>query len=119
VKLSDSCTLDAGWPKLPGADIAARMRDAMRAEHCVAFAYDGKYRLVEVHAIGRSPKDGSLVMRGLQISGEASRPLPQWTLFTVAKMEGFDEVPQHSKAPREGYAMGDKQMAPVLTELAL
>ena len=73
----------------------------------------------EGHAVGTSPKDGSLVMRGLQIAGAASRPLPQWTLFSINKVEMFEARPQVSLAPREGYAMNDKGMNTVIAELQL
>lgn len=95
---------------------------AMADSNLIGFKYDGKERVVEVHAVGRSTKDGSLVLRGFQVAGDASRPLPQWTLFTVAKIElatfGVDDT-QSSLAPRDGYTMDDKQMAPVLCQLDL
>lgn len=106
-------------PGTPGSGYALLMIDAMKEGHCVDFIYDGKYRVVEVHAVGTSTKDGSLVMRGLQIAGAASRPLPQWTLFSINKVEMFEARPQVSLAPREGYAMGDKQMATIVAELQL
>ena len=106
-------------PKAPGNSYANRLIDAMRNGHTVDFMYDGKYRVVEVHAVGTSTKDASLVMRGFQISGQASRPLPQWTLFSINKMELLEDKPQASEAPREGYTQGDKQMQVVIVELAL
>lgn len=96
-----------------------RLRDAMRDSSQVDFLYDGKLRVVEVHAIGTSTKDGSLVMRGFQVGGQASRPLPQWTLFSVGKMEILQTIATPSAAPREGYAQGDKQMAQIIAEIAL
>jgi hypothetical protein len=102
-----------------GSGYAKQMIDAMTEGRCVDFIYDGKYRVVEVHAVGTSPKDGSLVMRGMQVAGAASRPLPQWTLFSIGKVEMFEERPQQSEAPREGYAQSDKQMNTVIAELQL
>jgi hypothetical protein len=102
----------------PGTSIADRMIDAMAGGNVVDFIYDGKYRVVEIHAVGQSTA-GKLVARGLQIAGAASRPLPQWTLFDLGKVELYEDRPQRSDAPREGYAMGDKQMSPVFAELAL
>ena len=106
-------------PGTPGSGYALLMIAAMQEGHAVDFIYDGKYRVVEVHAVGTSPKDGSLVMRGLQVAGAASRPLPQLTLFSINKVEMFEARPQVSLAPREGYAMGDKGMATVIAELQL
>jgi hypothetical protein len=92
---------------------------AMLDDRTVEFTYDGKLRIVEVHAIGTSTKDGKLVMRGMQIGGTASRPLPQWTLFSLNKIEGLRVTEDVSAAPREGYAMGDSQMDTILAEIAL
>jgi len=102
----------------PGTSIADRMIEAMEGGNVVDFMYDGKYRVVEIHAVGQSTA-GKLVARGLQIAGAASRPLPQWTLFDVGKVELFEDRPQRSEAPREGYAMGDRQMSAVFAEIAL
>jgi hypothetical protein len=85
----------------------------------VSFTYDGKQKIVEVHAIGQSTKDGSLVMRGFQVAGEASRPLPIWALYTVAKIDALTLTFIESEAPRPGYAMGDKQMSTVLHQIII
>lgn len=98
---------------------AALLMIAMQAGVVVAFNYDGKDRQVEVHAIGTSTKDGTLVCRGVQIGGEASRPLPQWTLFTIGKMNHLTLVAADSAAPREGYTQNDSQMSTILSEIAL
>jgi hypothetical protein len=116
--LSVAQTTEALWGQ-PGAHYASQLIEAMAQGGTVDFMYDGKYRVVEVHAVGRSPKDQSLVMRGYQLAGAASRPLPQWTLFSINKIDMLEQRPQRSEAPREGYAMGDKQMSPVLAQLAL
>lgn len=97
--------------------LAGIMALAMADNLCVNFEYDGKNRTVEVHAIGKSTKDGSIVMRGYQTDGEASRPLPQWTLFSVDKISELVIQYDESEAPRDGYRMGDKQMDPVLVEI--
>jgi hypothetical protein len=99
-----------------GSD-AIMLRDALAGGNAVFFIYDGKERIVEVHAIGTSTKDGSIIFRGYQVAGKASRPLPQWTLFSLDKVEGLNITFINSEAPREGYAMDDKQMAAVLCQL--
>jgi hypothetical protein len=102
--------------------LAGGITMAMLTGNVLSFTYDGKERIVEAHAIGKSTKDGSLLMRGYQIGGEASRPLPQWTLFSIDKIERGSfavELDTVSSAPREGYAMDDKQMAPVLCQLVI
>jgi len=104
---------------LPHRQMALELLDALRAEKTVHFIYDRKIRVVEVHALGTSVKDASLVMRGYQVAGVASRPLPQWTLFSIAKIDAMTVGPEASQAPREGYSQGDKQMQIILAELAL
>lgn len=107
-------------PPLAGslAFTMSQLLRAMEEGNTVDFIYDGKLRVVEVHAIGLSTR-GELVARGYQVAGLASRPLPQWTLFTLNKMELVEIKATASAAPREGYTQGDKQMSPVLVELAL
>jgi hypothetical protein len=95
------------------------MVTAMRRDRTVHFIYDGKPRTVEVHAIGTSTKDGGLVMRGVQVAGGASRPLPQWTLFRLDRITGLSEDFTESQAPRDGYTMGDSQMSLIIAELDL
>lgn len=104
---------------LKEAETLGLLAMGMAKDLTVNFIYDGKIRVVEVHAIGESVKDGSRVMRGVQVAGVASRPLPQWTLFTVAKIENLTMGKEASQAPREGYAQNDKQMRSIICELAL
>lgn len=93
--------------------------DALRRDRTVMFAYDDKPRVVEIHAIGTSTKDAGIVVRGYQVGGDASRPLPAWHLFRL------DRIPPHtlaigprtSEAPRPGYARGDRQMADIIAQI--
>lgn len=95
------------------------LNQAMADARTVSFIYDGKNKTVEVHAIGTSTKDGSLIMRGYQVAGIASRKLPIWALYTVKKIEGLSLDFVDSQAPREGYAQNDAQMDKVIAEIAL
>lgn len=104
-------------PDLPGFEQLAPICDAMRNEKTVSFVYDGKPRVVECHAVGTSTKDGGLVLRGVQIAGGASRPLPQWTLFRLDRFNNFSVDPLASQAPRDGYTVGDSQMKVIVGEL--
>lgn len=114
-------TIKTYFSKLSQADLsmmlAGIIAKAMADGVCINFDYDGKNRTVEAHALGRSTKDGSLVMRGYQTDGEASRPVPGWSLFSLDKIEAIEIQYDGSDAPREGYKMGDKQMDPVLVEI--
>lgn len=88
---------------------------------CMSFSYDGKPRTIEVHAIGASTKDGGTVIRGYQIAGESSRPLPCWALFRADEIFDPELTETFSLAPRisEGYnPLGDKQMSEMFARVA-
>jgi hypothetical protein len=95
------------------------LTDALNDSLAVSFIYDDKPRIVEVHAVGVSTKDGSLIMRGYQVAGESSRPLPCWALFTVDKIEALQVGFIESQAPRDGYKMDDRQMANIIAQIQL
>lgn len=92
------------------------LKTAINNGQTVSFIYDGKTRIVEVHAVGNSTKNDNLVMRGFQVAGERAG----WALFTVGKITGLEISPfPLSEAPREGYKMDDKQMSTVLFQIIL
>lgn len=94
---------------------------ALGGQHCMAFSYDGKLRTLEVHAVGASTKDGAAVIRGYQIAGESSRPLPCWALFRAEDIIDPEVTETTSHAPRltEGFNPdGDKQMSDIFVKVA-
>ena len=92
--------------------------DAIATRQTLHFNYDDKPRVVEVHAVGHAPK--GVVMRGYQVAGEASRPLPCWTLFSLDKIEAASlSLLPLSEAPREGYAMNDKKMLSIVAQVEI
>src|SRR3546814_19191147 len=86
-------------------------------------SYEGKPKTIEVHDVGLSIKDNAPIIRGFQIDGEASRPLPCWALLRIDKIEnagfGLAAAVAPSQAPRPGYAQGDKQMSKIIKEIEL
>lgn len=93
---------------------------ALNEGRTAAFIYDDRQRVVEVHAIGHSTKDNSVIMRGYQVAGQSSRPLPAWALFTLDKITALTlSAFVDSDAPREGYKMGDRQMTVILSQIEL
>lgn len=102
---------------VPQMEMVSAILVAMRHALAISFIYDGKTRIVEPHAIGISTKDGGVLLRAYQVAGEASRPLPQWTLYRLDKIEGLGATFTESHAPREGYKMGDAQMGHLIAEL--
>jgi len=93
--------------------------EAIDYGHTLRVFYDGKPKTIEVHAVGLSIKDNAPVIRGFQIDGEASRPLPCWALLRVDKIEEATPDIFKSEAPRPGYAQGDKQMSKIIKEIEL
>lgn len=85
----------------------------------LCISYEGKPKTIEVHAVGLSIKGNAPVIRGFQIDGEASRPLPCWALLRVDKIEEAVPGILKSEAPRPGYAQGDKQMSKIIKEIEL
>ena len=92
--------------------------DAIATRQTLQFNYDDKPRVVEVHAIGKAPK--GIVMRGYQVAGESSRPLPCWALFSLDKIEAASlALVPFSEAPRPGYALNDKKMLSIIAQVPL
>lgn len=76
---------------------------AIRERRMVAFRYAGRRRVVEPHTRGLLRGEPRLL--AFQTGGEsASGPLPEWRLFSVAKIEGFETLPARfgPRPPREG-----------------
>ena len=94
------------------------MQDLLTAaveDRCtLAFVYDDLVRIVEPHAVGFTSK-GKLVLRGFQPDGDTQRGLG-WKLFTADKIQNLTTLSPFD-GPREGYKMGDKQIATILAQL--
>jgi hypothetical protein len=87
---------------------------AINTKQTLYFTYDDKSRIVEVHAVGNTH------LRGYQVAGQSSRPLPCWALFTLDKCEGpsLSFFPL-SEAPRPGYKLNDKQIPDIVAQVEL
>lgn len=90
--------------------------EALEGAHTLRVLYEGKMKTIEVHAVGLSTKDDAPVIRGFQVDGEASRPLPCWALLRVDKIEEASFDIFKSEAPRPDYAQGDKQMSKIIAQ---
>lgn len=94
-------------------------KTAITSRQTLYFDYDDRPRVVEVHAVGISSK-GNTILRGYQVAGQSSRPLPGWALFTVDKIKNASlSLMPISEAPRPGYVMGDKNMATIIAQVPL
>lgn len=97
------------------------LKTAIANKQTIAFMYDDRRRVVEVHAVGKSTKPPhDIVIRGYQVAGESSRPLPGWALFTASKIDALElSALPLSQAPREGYRENDKQMIEIIAQIML
>lgn len=91
--------------------------EAMKLGVCLELQYDGYSRLVEVHAVGLSPKE-NICMRVYQVGGGSVSNEPiGWKMMAIEKAftMHLSEVP--STAPRDGYRPGDRGMIEIYGEL--
>jgi hypothetical protein len=88
---------------------------AVAGRQILVFEYDGMTRIVEPHAVGRT-RAGKLVFRGFQPHGETQRGLG-WKLFSADKVLNLEVADATFPGPRDGYRMGDKQIAEILAQL--
>lgn len=91
------------------------LTQAITNRQTLAFVYDDMLRIVEPHAVGYTSK-GKPVLRGFQPDGDTQRGLG-WKLFSVDKIANLTVLDQTFAGPREGYKMGDKQIARIMAQL--
>ena len=102
---------------------------AIQDRRVLNFHYDGRPRVVEPHAYGRT-SDGVPVLHGFQIGGESSRSrtsrgggesasggLPGWRTFRAADITGLTIGEDTFPGPRAGHVEGRPRLDPVWAEL--
>lgn len=89
---------------------------ALDRNKLLSFYYDEQLRVIEPHAFGIT-KDGNLAVRGYQVSGESSQPLPGWRMFRLDKFEHARALATDSHAPRPDFKPNDKHLAHILLEI--
>lgn len=91
---------------------------ALQAKKCLRLRYHGYQRIVEVHAVGSSTKDGGAIMRVWQVrGGSESGEYQGWKLLRLEEAIGGEIIDEPSHAPRQGYKRGDSAMSSVTCQL--
>ncbi|WP_165943463.1 WYL domain-containing protein [Roseicella aquatilis] len=86
-------------------EAAVRLADAVHGRRAVQLLYDGAWRVVHPHALGRSG-NGKLQLLAWQTAGLGRSPLPEgWRMFDLARVGGV-ELLQAQFAPRPQPADG-------------
>ena len=77
---------------------------AIRSRLLVSFGYDGYDRIVIPAAYGLNQKTGNRLVRAYQVGGgDATRPLPTWSLFNADKVDGGRVTDECFEADPPGY----------------
>jgi predicted DNA-binding transcriptional regulator YafY len=100
----------------PTLAAAVETYKALENNKLLSFHYDEQLRVIEPHALGLT-KDGELAVRGFQVSGESSQPLPGWRMFRLDKFEYARALSTDSAAPRSDFKPNDKHLPTLLLEI--
>jgi hypothetical protein len=97
--------------------LVATACQAIRSAKVVELSYDGFSRAVEIHAVGYTKQDKS-IMRVWQLSGgSASGEQVGWKILRLEDALAELITGQSSQAPRTGYRKGDPAMARIVCEV--
>ena len=81
--------------------------NAISSRKRVSLNYDGYFRIVEIHAVGRN-KIGNEVVRVWQVrGGSQSGEYQGWKLLRLDEAGSATLLNEHSDAPRIGYKRND------------
>jgi len=90
---------------------------ALQSAKCLEIRYDGYVRIVEVHAVGVT-KDDNSIMRVWQVRGGSVHNEPVgWKLLRLDETLGVAIMNETSEAPRRGYKRGDKAMQRITCQI--
>ncbi|MCB4820294.1 WYL domain-containing protein [Roseicella aerolata] len=90
---------------MPDHDVAALLADAVHQRRAVQLLYDGAWRVVHPHALGRTGR-GKLSLLAWQTAGLGRSAEPEgWRMFDLTRVAGADLLQAHF-APRPQPASG-------------
>jgi predicted DNA-binding transcriptional regulator YafY len=86
---------------------------AIAARAVISFAYSGRQRIVEPHALGHDKK-GSLILSAWQTTGGSGEG---WRDFICDKMSGLVPTGAKFAGPRPGYNPNDSTLTRIVCRL--
>lgn len=93
--------------------MANQICQGVKQGRLLKFTYDGRQRVVEPHCHGYTTK-GNEALRAYQVAGGSnSGKVPDWKLFTVAKMSNLTLMSDSFSGTRSGYNPRDSAMATI------
>lgn len=93
-------------------------RDAINGHQLVRFSYDGFERVVIPAAYGRNRHTGNELLRAYQVAGgDATRRIPAWSLFNIAKIVGPATTGEQFGGIPPGYTPNDSAMDVIYVQL--
>jgi hypothetical protein len=93
-------------------------RDAINRRLLVRFSYDGFERIVIPAAYGLNQRTGNELVRAYQVAGsDATRPIPAWSLFNIAKVVGASTTGEEFHDIPPGYERNDSAMDVIYAQL--
>jgi hypothetical protein len=91
---------------------------AINSRQFVSFRYDGYERVIIPAAFGLNQRTGNRLVRGYQVGGgDATRPIPTWSLFDVDKVEDGRVSGDHFEGDPPGYRRNDSAMDVIYAQL--
>jgi hypothetical protein len=103
-------------PPLEGAPLDPVLAcEALLKHRRLRFRYDGFERIVEVHAVGATPR-GEAIMLAWQVRGGANSRAWGWKKFILAEAGEGQLIEERSFAPRRGFRRNDEAMARIFCE---
>jgi hypothetical protein len=93
-------------------------RDAINGHQLVRFSYEGFERVVIPAAYGCNHRTGNELVRAYQVAGgDATRPIPTWSLFNIAKIVGASTTGEQFGSIPPGYTRNDSAMDVIYAQL--
>lgn len=92
------------------------IEEAIRSRHLIEFNYDNTQRIVEPFLTGITTA-GNISVRGYQVGGKSDSGVPNWKLFTIAKISNITVKAETFNGVRDDYNPQDKAMIKIFVRV--